>query len=374
MKPEELRRGLKLLFEHFWIIRDTQPEEYNFLRRHQQFLQKELRQRFGLNLSIRPQSIQVLKRPQNLAPWMGEMGFSSQLDYALFCCAMAYVEDLEANTPFMLDELIRSLTLLVPEEIVLDWTNYNHRKSLVRVVKKMLTLYLIETIQGETSEFEQSEMNQEVLFMTTAQARAFLARAPKSYTNYQNFAAYWDDFKQSQHLEGNQLIYQQLLMEPRIVRTADNEEAFTRLRNYYARLREYVEGNTYFNFELYRDYAAFTLEQQDGWQEIFPSRKVIDEILIQLATILRQDKLTPSSLGVITLSALQWQELIRHLQENYRGYWSKEFSEMTLTQLELTLLARGLEWHLFETDETQHTIKIQPAYSRLVAEMRQDDE
>lgn len=374
MKSEELSRGLKLLFENFWIIRETQPEQYSFLRRHQQGLQKELRQRFGLNLIVRPQYIQLLKRPQNLAPWMGDIGFSTQLDYSLFCCAMAFVEELEASTPFMLDELVRSLGLLVPSEIEVDWTNYNHRKSLVRVLKKMLSLHLIEAIQGETSEFEQSEMNQEVLFITTVQARAFLARAPKSYTQYTDFNDYWQDLQENQFLEGNQLLYQQLMMEPVIQRTEDNEETFTRLRNYYHRLQEYVEQNTYFNFELYRDYAAFTLEQQDTWQEVFPSRRVIDEILVQLATLVRQNEVAPSPYGEISLTYPQWQELMVNLQANYRDYWSKEFSEMGVSQLENALLARGIEWKLFKEDKQKQIIYIQPTFSRLVAEMRQEDE
>ena len=120
MSPDEMRRAFKLLFEGFWIIRNQQPEDYTFLRRNQLVLQKELRQRFGMNLIVRPQYVQLLKRPQVLAEWMGEIGFQSILDYTLFCCAMAYVEDFEAGTPFMLNELIRDLGLLIPEETPVD--------------------------------------------------------------------------------------------------------------------------------------------------------------------------------------------------------------------------------------------------------------
>ena len=66
MSPDEFRRAFKLLFENFWIIRKQQPEDYAFLRRNQLAIQKELRQRFGMNLIVRPQYIQLLKRPQVL--------------------------------------------------------------------------------------------------------------------------------------------------------------------------------------------------------------------------------------------------------------------------------------------------------------------
>lgn len=372
MKTEELSYGLKLLFENFWIIRSDSPEDYAFLRRYQGELQKELRQRFGMSLIIRPQYIQVLKRPHHLDSWMGEVGFTSQLDYSLFCCGMAYVEGLEAETPFMLDELIRDLELNVPEEIEVDWTNYNHRKSLIRVIKKMLELRIIENIQGETSEFEQSEANQEVLFATTILARAFLSRAPQSYMQYENFDEYWNDIQENRSQEGNQLLYQRFMMEPIIQRTKENEETFVRLRNYYHVMKDYIETATFFHFELYRDYAAFTLEQRDHWQDVFPSRKVVDEILIQLATIVRRESFEKTSYGLIILSYEEWNQLLSELQEIYVQYWSKEFSEMSTQQLSNVLLERGREWHLFEENEEQVIVK--PVFGRLIAEMRREDD
>lgn len=366
MKPEEWRRAFKLLFENFWIVRTVDFDSYNFLRRHQNELQKELRRRFGMSLVIRQQYIQLLKRPHKLASWMGDIGFQSSFDYALFCCAMAYVEGLENETPFMLDELIRDLELLAPEEIFLDWTNYNQRKSLVRVIKKLQELHLIEKIQGEEENFEQSEMNQEVLFTTTTQARAFLSRAPQSYIAYESFEHYWQDLQTSRNLEGNQLLYQRLMMEPVIYRTAENEEIFVRLRNYYFHTQEYIEDYTDFYFELYRDYAAFTLEKREGWSEVFPSRRVVDEILIQLVTILRADGADYSVYGVIELTVEDWEVLVRKLQQSYSSYWSKEFKEMSLEQLSVTLLNRAKSWQLIEENET---ISILPVFGRLIAEM-----
>lgn len=372
MSPEELRHAYKLLFENFWIIRSRSPENYNFLRRHRIVLQKELNQRFGMNLIIRSQYIQLLKRPHQLAPWMGASTFTLRLDYTLFCCCMAYLEGLEAETPFMLDELIHDIDLIVPEEAMVDWTNYNHRKSLVRVIKKLLDLTVIENIQGETSLFERSEDNQEVLFMTTTQARAFLARAPQSYTTYEAFNDFWEDIQVSFNLEGNQLLYQKLMMEPLIERTEENEQTFIRLRNYYHHMKEYVETNTPFYFELYRDYAAFTLETRDNWREIFPSRRVLDEILIQLATLIREQAAEFTAYGICYLTWDEWENMLRNLKEQYITYWSKEYNEMSIDQLSKELLERGGEWSLFEKDGEQIVIK--PVSGRLIAEMRQEDE
>lgn len=372
MKQADMSRGLKLLFENFWIIREDSPEDYNFLRRHQGTLQKEVRQRFGMNLIIRPQYIQLLKRPHELFDWMGDIGFTSQLDYVLFCCSMAFVEGLEADTPFMLDEMIRDLDLIIPEEVAIDWTNYNHRKSLIRVIKKMLALRVIETIQGETSGFEHSEDDQEILFMTTVQARAFLARAPQSYTQYENFYAFWQDIQENVTLEGNQLIYQRLMMEPIIQRNVENEELFIRLRNYHHYMKEYIEQATNFHLELYRDYVALTLEERDNWLEVFPSRMVIDEVLIQLATLIRSADFAVSSYGTMMITHQQVEELYTALQANYQQYWSKEVKGLSQEQLSQRLLERGESWQLFEKIDAQLVIK--PNFGRLIAEMREENE
>ncbi len=370
MRPEDLAEALRLLFENFWIIRKEEPEHYNFLRRHQTALQKELRQRFGLNLIVRPQYIQLLKRPLHLQAWMGEVGLNTPFDYALFCCCMAYVEGLEAETPFMLDELLRDLDLITPEEMQVDWTNYNHRKSLVRVVSKLGNLGIIEIIQGEADGFEQSEVNQEILFVTTVQGRAFLARAPQAYTEYPTFEDYWQDYQASLNLEGNQILYQRLMTEPLIKRTSENEETFIRLRKNHHHMQDYVETNTPFYLELYRDYVAFTLEQRDLWQ-VFPSRKVLDEILIQLATILRKENRQANPYGEIVLSLGEWEWLMKELQETYQAYWSKEFTDMNQPQLSQALLERGIDWFLFTLTENQ--VIIQPVFGRLIAEMREKD-
>lgn len=367
MKPEELERAFKLLFEQFWVIRSEQPEDYFFIKKHQQQIAKELRERFGMNLFIKPQFIQLLKRPHRLFPWMGEIGFSEQLDYVLLMCGLAYIEEREVESAFMLEELVRDLELLIPEEITLDWTNYSHRKSLVRVLKKMLELKLIEVLEGETTLFEQSEGNQEVLYMTTTQARYFLSRAPSSYSEYPDFETFWTDIQENRGLNKNQEIYQRLMLEPLIERGDENEDLFIRMRNYYRSMSDWFENQTAFSFELYRDYGALTLEQRDGWPALFPSRQVIDEILIQLATVLQNQRQRSSVYGEIDLTMTEWMNLLQELREEYLAYWSQEFVNLNQDQLSQRLLQRGEEWALLKVDRIEQKIIIQPVMARMTA-------
>ncbi|MFZ1541341.1 MAG: DUF2398 family protein, partial [Enterococcus aquimarinus] len=183
---------------------------------------------------------------------------------------------------------------------------------------------------------------------------------------------FWLEWQSSQNLEENQLLYQRLMLEPAIQRTVENEEVFNRLRNYYHWMEEYIEKNTEFRFELYRDYAALTLEYRESFKEVFPSRRVIDDVLIQLATLIRKAELEPSSYGVLTISHVKWSHLLLDLQDSYQEYWSKEYNEMSLSQLGDVLLERASDWGLLEVQGQQ--IAILPSMSRLIAEMEKLNE
>ncbi|MBL1230249.1 TIGR02678 family protein [Enterococcus sp. BWB1-3] len=370
MEPAEYTRGLRLLFENFWIIKKDMPAEYIFLKRHQKALEKEIWQRFGLYLVVRPQFIQLLRRPHTLASWMGLSEFTDKMDYVLFACAMGYIEEREPGTPFMLNELIQEIDHLLPENLFVDWTNYQHRKSLVRVLKKILDLKVIEDIQGTADEFETNVDSREVLYITTSQSRYFLGKSPASYRDYDTFSAFWKDVNQSKGIEKNQELYQRLMMEPVILRTKENEELFIRLRNYRKYFMDFADQQTIFQFELTKDMALFTTEQRDGMEEVFPSRKVIDELLIQLATIFQKKEKPVDEYGLVRLSRGEWLELVKESRKKYLNYWSKEFEEMSLELLAEKLLVRAEEWQY--VIERNDSVVITPLFSRIAAVMEEN--
>ena len=98
----------------------------------------------------------------------------------------------------------------------------------------------------------------------------------------------------------------------------------------------------------------------------------MDEILIQLATVVREKKFESTPYGLVLLADDQWEQLLIELKDNYQPYWSKEFAEMSLEQLCSSLLERGKNWSLFQVDESG--IVINPVFGRLIAEMRLEDE
>lgn len=67
---------------------------------------------------------------------MGIQTFKSPLDYAIFCCGLAYTEQRSVDEQFLLSEITEEIQDMYPGEFPLDWTNYKHRNSLVRALKQ----------------------------------------------------------------------------------------------------------------------------------------------------------------------------------------------------------------------------------------------
>lgn len=159
---EPLVEALGLLFEQFWIIRDDEPEVYRFIRDHENKLKRYVQDKFGYDLIVHQHFAKLEKIPVNPESWMGIQSFTEPMDYAIFCCALAYTEQKSLDEQFLLSDLADSIQTLYPGELPLDWTNYNHRRSLVRALKEVNTLQLMKTIDGNIELFQHNE-EEEVL-------------------------------------------------------------------------------------------------------------------------------------------------------------------------------------------------------------------
>lgn len=363
---EDVFYAIECLFEQFWILREEQPELYRLISRNRKDIRKILNERFGLNLIYHPRFYQVQKRPIKPMAWMGISDFSDKLDYILLMCAMAYTEDKSEKAAFLLSELVEEIQHNYPRKNVVDWTNYRHRRSLVRVLKKMLELHLIEVIEGETEEFLNEESTRgDVLYQVTVYSRYFLGHRPDSYSEFDSFDEMETKFEQMYPIERPQRVYQRLLLEPVLLRTEETISDFEYLRNQYTSLEKFWE-QTSFRFELTKDTAILSSNQRRR-NNFFPAYRVVDEILLQLAESLRQNLRSYDEFGRIKITKEEWKQQVERLKEVNDAYWSKEYREMTLNDLAEALLQTAYTQHFLMYDTTMITIS--PSFARMVGQL-----
>src|SRR5690606_7027395 len=142
------------------------PAMYQQIRERQKVLQRYVNDKLGLQLHVRRHFIKLEKVPVKPESWMGIQHFQTPFDYMIFCYALAFIEGKSIEEQFLLSELCDEIRAISYEQAELDWTLYQHRKALIRVMKVLVDLHLIETIDGDVQRFDHHE-EQEVLYEVT---------------------------------------------------------------------------------------------------------------------------------------------------------------------------------------------------------------
>lgn len=168
-------------------------------------------------------------------------------------------------------------------------------------------------------------------------------------------------------------VYRQLMMQPNVTRTPENNDLlFNYIRVQRHSIEDFFERFTPFSFELTRDTAMLTLTERKKMYTYFPSQQAVDDILLQLAGLVRDRQTAPDTYGRMHLTWQEWQSCIQELQHVFARGWSKEFREMSTDRLAERLLDQAMLWQLIIRDQDQITIL--PAFSRFCGNYSDDFE
>lgn len=289
---EVAREGLMALLENFWILREQDPETYQMIRDRENALKDYVLDKLGYHLIVHRHFAKLEKIPAWPQAWMGIELFQQPRDYALLCCVLAYLEGITGYEQFLLSDLCTEVQALYPGELALDWRNYEHRKSLVRVLQLMIELKILTVVDGETSTFGQNETS-EVLYEVSVVARYFMRSYPKDlfqFTSKEDILAA-EVFEGEDELLGARRryrIYRQLLLSPSMYRSSTEDADFLYLRNYRTRLQDDLEKHAGLQLELYRNTALLIAPEPKSALTLFPNQKGISDIALQFASLLRK--------------------------------------------------------------------------------------
>ncbi len=355
------------LLQQFWILRRREPEKYQLVRRREETLRKWFWDKAGLRLVVHRHFAKLEKVPAVPLPWMGIPDFTSTRDYTIFCCLLAFLEGLAVEEQFLLSQLCEELQSLYPETGRLDWTNYEHRKSLVRVMRVASEFGLLLVVDGEVDQFSRSEA--EVLYEVTPVVRYFLRNLPHGLQSLDDPVQLLEsDLAADPTVRRRHRIYRQLLFCPVIHRSDDQDPDFLYLRNYRSRLREDLEQNFDFQFDLFRNASMLTLPERFARYRPFPGSRVIEDIAVQFAGLAREHYLVEDiplqydgSLCLPEASYLAW---VQECRQRYARGWSKEYREKDLNEVARDLLDLLLDWQLAAVEPGTGTVCLRSALAR----------
>ncbi|GAA0446871.1 TIGR02678 family protein [Lentibacillus halophilus] len=370
---DKAERALSHLLEHFWVLRREEPEWYQTIREREKILKRYADDKLGFELIVHQHFIKLEKIPVEPKTWMGLRNFQEPRDYAMFCCALAFTESRSIDEQFLLSDICEEIKDLFPGPFPLDWTNYNHRRSLVRVIKELETLSILKSVEGEIDRFAM-DSEQEVLYETTVYARYFMRSYPRDLLDYETaesiLASEWERHEAD---ERRKRVYRKLFLSPVVHRESENDPDFAYIRNFRNRLRDDIEKHTPFRLEIFKNAALLVAEEQkQGWT-LFPDQKAIMDVALHMATYMRYyDTYTPDEFGTIRLSRMALETIMTNVRDIYGKGWSKHYREAGIASITNDVIELLQNWEMLDIEPVTNAYIIKPLFGRATGHFPKD--
>lgn len=387
MEAENLKRGFdevaqeatQVLLEQFWILRDKEPDKYQAIRDREHVLRSYFLEKLGLRLIVHRHFSKLEKIPIQPESWMGIQAFNRPKDYALFCCFLAFLEGKNVDEQFLLSDLCEELVSLYPEQNGLDWTLYEHRKSLVRVLQFSKEVGIVKVVDGDIEDFGFMEQH-EVLYEVPVISRYFMRSYPKDLFQFQSkeeiLEAEWSNEDHSSAERRRHHVYRQLLFTPVFYSKGMQDADFQYVRQYRHRIREDLEKHTEFQFELYKSAALLTLPERKARYTLYPDNKALMDIALQFALVVRREReeeeIPLQFDGTLRLTWVDFEQWVAKCRDQCSGGWSKQYREASLTETARDLYQLLEEWKMVSTDSETGMISLHSALVRIVGTYPKD--
>lgn len=371
---EKAIEGLELLLHEFWILRAKNPQEYQLVREREKVLRRYLDDKFGLLLIVHQHFIKLEKIPVEPESWMGILSFQEQRDYALFCYAMAFLEDKSVGEQFLLSELSEEIRHHYAGEEGIDWTIYLHRKSLIRTIKTMADLHLISTVDGNIQQFD-TDQEQEVLYETTVYSKYFIRSFPEDLTAFRKWQDLLEeDWKIQQEDERRKRVYRQLFFSPGVHRKLSGDPDFAYIRNFRNRMVEDIEKHSRYQLRVFKNTAFLTSAEPNYRYDYFPDNKAVTDVMLQLSYHLFENRtsFSPLESGDLLMTAGDFNQLIVEVKQLHGEGWSKHFREASIEVVRNECLTAMKSWMMAEEDDEAAMIYIKPLFGMLAGKYPDD--
>lgn len=350
---EKAVQGLDYLLHHFWVLRKEEPTMYQSIRERQKVLQRYVSEKLGLQLHVRQHFIKLEKVPIKPERWMGIQDFQTTLDYMIFCYALAYIEGKSIEEQFLLSELCEEIRVISYDQVELDWTLYQHRKSLIRVMKVLVDLHLIETIDGDVQHFDHYE-EQEVLYEVTIYSRYFMRVHPEEFTAFENARELLMQEQQySNEDERRKRVYCQLFTTPAIYRKDGQDQDFLYIRNFRNRISDDIEKHSDLKLHVFKNVAFLSVTEPKKYYELFPNTKAVTDIMLQLSKYLHDhlEEYHPRENGDIVLTKGQLNGILEQLHQELGEGWAKLYRDKSIAAVSQDVVEELINWRMASVED-----------------------
>ena len=358
----------RALMDRFWVTKAEDKELYFSLKRilpdHRRFIQEQL----GWNLIVNESVIKLEKIPPRAMFWMGIQSFQEPMDYCLLCAMLLFLADLDDGAPFLLSSLTRAVETFLADAKPVDWTQFLHRKSLVRVLQYAQEIGLVLVYDGNSAGFG-SNQNQEVLYENTGLSRHFpvhFGRDIMECRSVEDFEAFSWEGEETESRRHR--VYQQLALAPGIYCSDESRGDYEYIKNQHKAINAGLDRALDGELQVHKNGAFFLLSEGERCGAMYPGTRALSDAALLLCTQLREEilqgKYPRREDDTILLTGREFRYEIERCRAQWGNGWGSQMRAMSLDRVVQELTDYMAQWMLLE--KMENDILLYPAVGKLV--------
>jgi len=366
--------AFEILLSRRWVVKETDRDLYYRMKDEVGNLKKFFTEKMGYQIIINPYLIKLEKIPAIPQRWMGITEFTEKINYSFLCLILMYLEDKEAGEQFILSELLEYIQMNYQQEQI-DWTLYQYRRHLVRVIKECQNYHMIKVDDGSQESFV-SDYQQEVLYENIGTSRYFMRNFARDIQNFESpqefFGSEWVAVDEDRGVVRRQRVYRKLLTAPGFYKRGEEDEDFAYLKNQRNMMKGELAG--YFNCQLdvHKTSAYLILGEDSGMGKSLPAQTIRSDILLLCnAAIMEAVRAEAVNLEIdenLYMTEPEFQRIIESCKRRYDQLFSKNYREMTSTQFYQMVKEEMINWSLIEETDGNERILVRPIVGKLIGQ------
>lgn len=363
---------MKILLENFWITRDDK-DTFNRIRDNEPAIRAFVEEKLGYRLIVNPYLIKLEKIPAEPEEWMGIQTFQSPMDYAFFCLLLAFLEDKGPEDQFVLSNVTEYIETQYQGPEKVDWTLFQQRKSLVRVLNFAVDMGMIVVDDGSHERFSDNRET-EVLYENTGLSRYFMRSLNRDINEDISIQELLDEERENAR---RHRAYRKLILSPAVYSNGPDDDVFNYIKNYRNTIEKDVEENLDARLHIHKTSAFLIFNDNKYMKAYLPDKNSnISDIVLQMCSIIREKveagQLNVNSDDSITLTETEFYDIIEAVKEKFSQGWYKSYREKSINQLSNEIIEEMQLWKMIMWDEKLHSFTILPIAAKLIGEYPED--
>lgn len=369
-------KAIRELLNRRWILKRRDPELYFEIKDQVKVFGEFFKEKLGYALIINPIMVKLEKLPGKAQPWMGIGHFETQISYVFFCLLLMFLEDREPEEQFILSQITDYIKAQPAEGEAVDWTVYQQRRALIKVLEFCKEEGLIVISDGDDSAFVSSEGSVEVLYENTGASKYFVRRFPFDITQVNSIKAFeqvdWQSDDAERGIIRRYRVYRRLLIEPVVYQQGSEDQDFLYIKNMRSVLAYDFDHYLEADLQVHKNCAMLIFHDGNLVSESLPNRKNSSDIVLQCTHEIRlavsNGTFERQSADRIHLSKGAWAEFLDAVRAKYGAGWSKGYRELSTTNYRSEINTIMMQYGMIEIDDRYKDVFILPAAAKMVGD------